>query len=156
MLGLDKFDLEEIGAALQDQTDFEHFHLVDPRTGEMGFWTTYGGIDGEHPVDLDELDLIVIRPLPSYVWYQDMADFAEGISDKRAGRRLAMAIQGKAAFRRFKNKLHEVHPELLSGWHAFSDVRAQRRAVDWLADNALVDHDAAARFAAEHFDPDLP
>jgi uncharacterized protein UPF0158 len=156
MLGLDNFDLEEIGTALQDQTDFEYFHLVDPRTGEMGFWTTDGGIDGEHPVDLDELDLIAIEPLPSYVWYQDMADFAEGISDERAGRRLARAIQGKGVFRRFKNELYEEHPELLPAWHAFSDARTRRRAVEWLADNALVDRDAADRFAAEHPDPDLP
>jgi hypothetical protein len=40
-------------------------------------------------VDLDELDLVCIDPLPSYVWYQDMADFAERISDERVGRRLA-------------------------------------------------------------------
>jgi hypothetical protein len=156
MLGLDKFDLEEIGTALQDQTDFEYFHLVDPRTGQMGLWTTDGGIDGEHPVDLDELDLIAIEPLPSYVWYQDMADFAEGISDERAGRRLARALQGKGVFRRFKNELYEQHPELLPAWHAFSDARARRRAVEWLADNALVDRDIADRFAAEHPDPDLP
>lgn len=65
MLGSDTFDLDEIALALQDQTDYEHFRLVDPLTGEIGFWTRDGGIDGEHPVDLDELDLIVIRPLPS-------------------------------------------------------------------------------------------
>jgi uncharacterized protein UPF0158 len=156
MLGLDKFDLEDIAMALQDQTDYEHFHLVDPRTGEMGYWTHDGGIDGEHPVDLDDLDLIVIQPLPSYVWYQDMADFAEGISDERAGRRLAEAIRGRGAFRRFKNKLHDEYPELLEAWHEFSDIRARRRAVEWLADNALVDRDTADRFIAEHGDPDLP
>ncbi|MGC5017297.1 hypothetical protein [Micromonospora sp. DT47] len=38
-----------------------------------------------------------IDPLPSYVWYQDMADFAERISDEAAGRSLARAIQGKGA-----------------------------------------------------------
>jgi hypothetical protein len=41
------------------------------------------------PVDLDELDLICIDPLPSSIRYQDMADFADQISDERAGRRLA-------------------------------------------------------------------
>lgn len=38
---------------------------------------------------LDEVDLIGIRPLPWYVGYQDMADFADGITDERAGRRFA-------------------------------------------------------------------
>jgi hypothetical protein len=35
--------------------------------------------------------------LPSYVWYQDMAHFAETISDEAVGRRLARAIHGKGA-----------------------------------------------------------
>jgi hypothetical protein len=55
--------------------------------------------------DLDPL--VSIEPLPSYVWYRDMADFAEGITDERAGRRLARAIDGKGAFRRFRNE----HPD---------------------------------------------
>lgn len=156
MPGLDKFDIGDIAMALQDQVGYEHFHLVDPQTGEMGYWTQEGGVDGENPIDLDELDLVVINPLPSYVWYQDMADFAEGISDERAGRRLERAIRGKGAFRHFKDELHEEYPELLPVWQAFSDNRANRRAVQWLADNALVDHDTADRFAVEHPDPDLP
>ncbi len=40
-----------------------------------------------------------------------MADFAETITDERAGRRLARAIQGKGAFRRFKDELHEGYPK---------------------------------------------
>ena len=51
--------------------------------------------------------------LLSYVWYQDMVDFVEGISDDRAGRRLARALHGKGAFRRFKDGLHREHPQLL-------------------------------------------
>jgi hypothetical protein len=38
------------------------------------FWTADTGIDGQTPVDLDELDLACIDPLPSWIWYQDMAD----------------------------------------------------------------------------------
>lgn len=53
----------------------------------------------------DELDLICIDPVPSYIWDQDMADFADQVSDERAGRRLARALQGKGAFRRFKAEL---------------------------------------------------
>jgi hypothetical protein len=103
MLDLSKLDLEEIAAALADQTDYEHRWLINPQTGEIVFWTADGGIDGHTPIDLDDLDLLAIEPLPSYIWYQDMADFAEGISDDRARRRLGRAIQGKGAFRRFKD-----------------------------------------------------
>jgi hypothetical protein len=85
-----------------------------------------------------------------------MADFAEAITDERAGRRLTRAIQGKGAFRRFRDKLHQEYPELLPAWHAFRDVRAKRRAVQWLVDNSLIDDGAAERFLAGHPDPDLP
>ncbi|WP_410648356.1 UPF0158 family protein [Amycolatopsis sp. cmx-4-54] len=156
MLDLEKFHIGDIAMALQDQTDYEYFHLVDPRTGEMGLWTQDGGIDGRNPIDLDDVDLVVIDPLPSGVWYEDMADFAAGISDERTGRRLANALRGKGAFRRFKNELHDGFPELVSVWTTFSDNRARRRAVDWLTDNGLVDEGTADRFAAEHPDPDLP
>jgi hypothetical protein len=156
VLDLGSLDLEQIATALADQTDYEHRWLIDPRSGEVAFWTAETGIDGHTPVDLDELDLVCIDPLPSYVWYQDMADFAEAITDERAGRRLARAIQGSGAFRRFKGELHEEHPDLLPAWYAFRDVRASRRAVQWLADNSLIDDEAADSFLAGRPDPELP
>jgi hypothetical protein len=81
MFELTSLDLGEIATALADQESYEHRWLIDPRTGQIAFWSADCGIDGQNPVDLDELDLVCIDPLPSYVWYQDMADFAEGISD---------------------------------------------------------------------------
>jgi hypothetical protein len=156
MLDPGGIDIEEIATALADQTDYEHRWLIDPRTGQVTFWTSDTGIDGENPVELDELDLIPIDPLPPYVWFQDMADFAEGISDSAAGRRLTQSLQGRGAFRRFKNQVYEHHPELISPWHALRDVRAQRRAVEWLLDQGLIHLDAAQHFASEHPDPDIP
>jgi hypothetical protein len=156
VLDLSGLDLEEIGNALADQTDYEHRWLISPQTGEILFWTADTGIDGQTPVDLDELDLVCIDPLPSWVWYQDMADFAEGITNEGAGHRLARTIQGKGAFRRFRDELHVGYPELLPAWYAFRDIRAKRRAAQWLADNSLIDDDAASRFLADHPDPDLP
>jgi Uncharacterised protein family (UPF0158) len=156
VLDLSSLDLEEIGNALADQTDYEHRWLINPHTGEIAFWTADTGIDGQTPVDLDELDLVCIDPLPSWVWYQDMADFAEAITDEQAGRRLLRAIQGKGAFRRFKDELHEEYPDLLPAWYAFRDARARRRAVQWLADNSLIDDDAASRFLTGLPDPGPP
>ena len=54
-----------------------------------------------------------------------MADFAEGISDGAAGRRLSASLQGKGAFRRFKNEMYQHHPELISVWQAMRDARAR-------------------------------
>ena len=123
---------------------------------EIVLWTREGGIDGETPVDLDDLDLVAIHPLPSYVWYEEMTDFTELVSDDQAARRLTRAINGRGAFRRFKDELHEEYPDLLPVWYAFRDVRAARRGVDWLLDASLISHDAADRFRAEHADPPVP
>lgn len=156
VLDLGSIDLEEIASALSDQNDCEHCWLINPDTGEIAFWTADTGIDGQTPADLDELDLVVIDPLPSWVWYQDMAEFADGITNERAGHRLARAIQGKGAFRRFKDELHQEYPDLLPVWYAFRDVRARRRAVRWLADSSLIDDDSADRFLEQYPDLALP
>ncbi len=156
MLDLEAIDVEEIAMALQDQTDCDHRWLIDPRSGEVVFWTSDTGIDGENPVDVEELDLIPIDPVPSHVWYQDMVDFADGISDRAAGHRLGRTLQGSGAFRRFKNALYESHPELISAWQALRDARARVRAVKWLADEGLIDESAVQRFTREHREPSLP
>ena len=156
VLDLAGIDVDEIAMALADQTDYEHQWLIDPRTGEVVFWTSDTGIDGQNPVDLDELDLILIDPLPSYVWYQDMADFADGISDRAAGHSLSRALDGKGAFRRFRNELYQRHPELISVWQFFRDGRARGRAVGWLVEQGLVEDEAARRFTNDHPEPALP
>lgn len=151
------FDLEQIAEALADQEFVEHRYLVDEATGEILFWTSDTGIDGNNPVDLDELDgVIAIDPLPSSVWYADMVDFADELSDESARRRLARALTGRGAFRRFKDELREEYPELLHTWHAFRDNRARRRAVEWLLEQDLVTEQAARTFVAEHPEPPVP
>lgn len=156
MVELSKVDLQEIATALQDQSAYEHRWLIDPKTGEIAFWTEDGGVDGETPVDLDELDLVAIEPLPSSVWYRDMADFAGRVSDEQAARRLARALDGKGAFRRFKAELYEEYPQLVPAWNAFRDVRARQRSVEWLLDMSLIEPEAAERFLEEHPDPAVP
>ncbi len=53
MFDLAGIDVEEIATALADQTDYEHRWLLDPRTGQVAFWASDTGIDGENPVEID-------------------------------------------------------------------------------------------------------
>jgi Uncharacterised protein family (UPF0158) len=155
-------DLEMLASALADQGGYEHRWLFDPRTGETEFWS---GDDPEYvdPDDDDGLDREGVEdqrrrvdPMPSWVWYQDMVDFAEQVSDEKAGRRLGRALDGKGAFRRFKNELHEEYPDLVAVWNAFRANRADVRAVQWLWDNGLVSYERYQEFRAEHPDPPIP
>lgn len=85
-----------------------------------------------------------------------MADFADGIGNDQAGRRLTRAIRGRGAFRHFKDELHEEYPELVEAWHAFRDARAVERAIEWLVDRSLVDEQPARAYLAAHPVPPLP
>ena len=86
MLDLAKLDLDEIAMALSDQTDYEHRWLIDPGTGEIVLWTSDTGIDGENPVDLDELDLLPLGPR------LDLADLPRRPRQASCGR---MAARGR-------------------------------------------------------------
>lgn len=65
-----------------------------------------------------------------------MRDFiGTGTDDALAGR-LDVAIQGKGAFRRFKDTLHQDEPRW-GAWLTFSTERQLARARWWLADAGL-------------------
>ena len=109
----------------------------------MVFWTSDTGIDGENPVELDELDLILIDPLPSYVWYQDMVDFADGISDRAAGRAPEPLAAGQGCVPALQERALRTPPRADLGLAAMRDARARVRAVEWLVDQGLIDDGAA-------------
>lgn len=56
--------------------------------------------------------------------------------DKAFANRLADAISGRGAFRRFKDRLSE-RPELMTWRHAFANDRRRGRAGSWLAGEGL-------------------
>ena len=68
----------------------------------------------------------------SHEGYRDMEWFIEDLDDKEFADRLAHAISGRGAFRRFKDRLSE-RPELMTRWHTFAYDRQRGRARSWLA-----------------------
>lgn len=64
--------------------------------------------------------------------YRDMERFIEDLDDSDFADRLARAISGRGAFRRFKDRLSD-RPELMTSWYAFSNDRQRGRARSWLA-----------------------
>lgn len=65
--------------------------------------------------------------------YQDMERFIASLDDADIADQLAIAIDGRGAFRRFKDMLSQ-WPALTTRWHAFSEERQRGRARAWLAD----------------------
>ncbi|HYZ98883.1 MAG TPA: UPF0158 family protein [Acidimicrobiales bacterium] len=152
MLDLDMIDLDELAVALEDHSaGYDAWWLFDPTTGETGYYSR----DADDVEDLDDLleeGLLPVAALPSSEGYRDMEDFTERVAERRPAELLARAIEGRGAFRRFKDALFDF-PELRDQWFAFHDARMRRRALEWLADHDIIDAQTAAQAQARHPDP---
>ena len=150
MLELGAVDLDGLCDALEDHS-YEHSWWLDPRTGETRF---LGVDDDETADDLDDRGLLHIAALDSGDGYRDMADFASAMANRRAHDLLSRAIEGRGAFRRFKDTLFEF-PDLREKWFAFHDARMHRRGLEWLVDRGVVSEKTAADAASRYVDPSI-
>jgi len=121
----------------------EWSHYLDRRTGEVrmvpidrlddeGIWPSGDEIDA----GLDAGHLIPIEPIGSSVEYGWMAEFAASVADARLRDRLEVALDGRGAFRRFKNALLDA-PDERERWFAFRDARLRAAAREWLAEQGI-------------------
>lgn len=152
MLDLKSVNLGDLSEALEDHS-YESSWWLDPDTGEVILWNDSFEEQGEP--EPEQRGLRPIEPTPSGEGYGDMVDFIALVRDSRARDLLERAIEGRGAFRRFKDTLFEF-PELRQAWFRFHDVRLERRAIEWLVDEGLVADEAAGRALAERPDPQLP
>ncbi len=65
-----------------------------------------------------------------------MAAFAEELKDEDLKEKLQIALDGKGAFRRFKDVVSR-YPEKREEWFKFRDNRIKERLMKWLKENAL-------------------
>lgn len=68
--------------------------------------------------------------------YRDMEDFIDTVEDPTLAKLLAVAIDGRGAFRRFKDVLYE-YPDEREGWFAFQKTQVRQRMLDWLASEGI-------------------
>jgi hypothetical protein len=68
--------------------------------------------------------------------YRDMELFAETVKDERLERQLWRALEGKGAFRRFKDVLLE-YPQERERWFKFKRDRLEQRVRDWLESEGI-------------------
>jgi hypothetical protein len=74
---------------------------------------------------------IRVPPAESHDGYAEMETFIETVEDMRFRDRLGRAIQGKGAFRRFKDTLLDA-PAERERWFAFRKARQSESAAEWL------------------------
>ncbi|HEY5223556.1 MAG TPA: UPF0158 family protein [Microbacteriaceae bacterium] len=115
----------------------------DPADGSV-IPTFDGELATDEDVDLEEVDWIAIDPEGSRDAYEDMADFADAITEPRLARRLARALDGSGAFRRFRYEVNDEPEQFGANWMHFSNARQESRAIEWLLDNELIEEGDAA------------
>jgi len=129
-------NLDELCEAMENSS-YENEYFLDLETGEIFFISDYMD-DGETSElkDRIEEDSDRYERIPkaeSHEGYQDMVDFIATVDNERLAELLEVAINGKGAFRRFKDVLLN-YPEEREKWFKFKDERMEERAMEWLDD----------------------
>jgi hypothetical protein len=135
-------DWDDLGTALTTNSG-EWSCYFDLRSGEVHMVPgdrLVSGADWPSEEDIDEElaagHLIHIEPLGSSVEYGWMAEFAATVGDARLRDRLEVALDGRGAFRRFKNVLSDSWAER-DRWFAFRDQRLHAAAREWLEEQGI-------------------
>jgi hypothetical protein len=129
-------DLDELCQAMDDSS-YEHDYYLDLETGDILFVSE--NMDDEESRKLREQieegsDRYELVPkADSNEGYGDMEDFIYTVEDLHLAELLMVAINGRGAFRRFKDVLLN-YPEARDRWFSFKDERVQQRALEWLDD----------------------
>ena len=132
-----RVDLKELRFAMEDAT-YEHQYFLDTETGEVILVSEMFD-DEEAERQLAEIDAaepgryLQVPRADSREGYDDMQDFIDTLSDEQLQELLNVAIQGRGAFRRFKDVLAR-HPAEQQRWFDFQAARLDARAREWLAE----------------------
>jgi len=131
-----KINLDELCEAMENSS-FENDYFLDLETGDILFISEY--TDDEETEKLkdrieEEFDRYERIPkAESHEGYSYMVDFIATVKDEYLVELLEVAINGKGAFRRFKDVLLN-YPEERERWFQFKDDRMEERALEWLDD----------------------
>jgi hypothetical protein len=131
-----KIDLDELYDAMENSS-YEVEYYLDLETGEILFVSE--DMDDVETVKMknqieEELGRYELIPkAESYEGYRDMQAFIATVEDDHLSELLEVAINGKGAFRRFKDVLLN-YPEERERWFQFKDDRMKERALEWLDD----------------------
>lgn len=113
--------------------------IIDLDTGEIFVECVIEYLRDDEDVDLYETreNILDIDRLGSRAAYQDMLDYIDTLTDEHLAELLTVAVQGRGAFRRFKDVLAE-HTGTLDPYFTFANARKHQRAAEWLADNGYI------------------
>ena len=127
-------NFSEICEAMEDNSP-EFRHYLDLQTGEVIIDSDYyGEPDREklfNKIEQNSERYNLIPTISSYEGYQDMENFIYTVGNEKLQNELSRVIQGRGAFRRFKDVLSQ-NPEEQIRWCDFKNKIIQQKAKEWL------------------------
>jgi len=87
-------------------------------------------------LDSEPEKYLIIPTDSSRKGYQDMVAFTESLEDENLREKLWIALDGRGAFRRFRNILLN-YPDVREEWFKFKDKRLEERVRQWLEENEI-------------------
>jgi len=131
-------DLDMLETAMED-SDLANRYFLNLVTGEVVFFSDYLGLSDEDERLSEEIDgstnYVAIERIPSHEAYQWMVDFVDDMvapADEDTAEKLSIALNGKGAFRRFKDTLHRLDEQWLQAWYQWRSKRLKAAVEEWL------------------------
>lgn len=132
-------DLEELSGLLEGDPASNEGGFLDLRTGEVipAFMIDEAMVGADAAVDVDgEPDRwLRVSCEGSRAGWEDMATYVAAVADSHLREQLGRAIEGKGAYRRFRDLIHD--EGLTQAWQDFSDERQIGRARQYLAERGI-------------------
>ena len=131
-------DMDMLEVAMED-SDLTNRYFLNLVTGQVVFFSEYVGLSNEDEHLLEEIDgsdeYVTVERIPSHEAYQWMVDFVDEMvapTDEHAAGKLSIALNGKGAFRRFKDTLHDVDDQWLQAWYRWRDKQLKAAVDEWV------------------------
>jgi len=132
-------DLEELSGLLEGDLTSNEGGFLDLRTGEVipAVMTDEAMVGADAAIDVDaEPDRwLWVSCEGSKAGWEDMATYVAAVADSRLRQQLERAIEGKGAYRRFRDLI--AGEGLTQAWRDFSDERQIGRARAYLAEQGV-------------------
>ena len=131
-------------AAQEFETVSQEMHLFYNReTGEFDFYNDFFGDENGDLERFEDAAWIDLPDSQEIDEYGIMVDFTETITDPRKYELLCVALNGRGAFRRFKDLLHDL--DLTEEWYSFKHDAYVEIVKAWCADNGIEYSDDSER-----------
>ena len=127
--------LSEVIDALEFTND-EIEYYYNPDNGEI-FMSNIGEFENLNEDELDELfeKSIMLPTRYDINEYEMMKDFVETIEDTKLQNKLYLSLNGRGAFRRFKDTC--INFDIIDDWYKFRDKKYKEIAISWCKENDI-------------------